>query len=51
MATPNPTLNSDHVFTTLALFGFLLCNVERMDLDNVQDDAELWSEDSGSVGG
>lgn len=35
MATPNPTLNSDHVFTTLALFGFLLCYVERMDLDNV----------------
>lgn len=38
MATPNPTLNSDHIFTTVRLLDLLLCNVERIDLDNVLDD-------------
>ena len=51
MSTHNPTLNNGRVFTTSALLGFLLCNVERMDLDDVRDDAGLRSEDSGSVGG
>lgn len=51
MAIPNPTLNNGHVFTTQALLGFLLCNVERMDLDIVEDDAGLWFEGNRSVGG
>lgn len=38
MATPNPILNSDHIFTTFRLLDLLLCNVETIDLDNVLDD-------------
>lgn len=50
-AALNPTLNTDRVFTTPALLALLLCNVARMELDNVEDDAGLWSEDSGSARG
>lgn len=31
----NPTLNTERVFTTPALLALLLCNVARMELDNV----------------
>lgn len=50
-AALNPTLNTARVFTMPALLALLLCNVARMELDDAQDDARLWSEGSGSAQG